>query len=84
VKVERLDQIEEIYHAALEAPADKCDLLIEESCGEDEDLRREVESLLSFGDTPTRFVVRQPALKSARLFQRAFYVFLHRKIRKHT
>jgi len=61
VKVVRLDQIEEIYHAALEAPADKCDLLIEESCGEDEDLRREVESLLSFGDTPTRFVVRQPA-----------------------
>lgn len=47
---ERLKQIEEIYHAALSlSPSDR-EAFVRESCGTDEILRREVESLLAFED----------------------------------
>ncbi len=45
---ERLKQIEEIYHAALEIPDGAREAFIKKSCGADESRRREVESLLSF------------------------------------
>ncbi len=51
MNAERLDQIEELYHAALEiAPAERAAFL-DEICGEDADLRREVESLLGFEES---------------------------------
>ena len=48
---ERLKQVEEIYHAALEVSPDERQAFFKESCGADENLRREVESLLSFENT---------------------------------
>jgi hypothetical protein len=48
---ERLKQIEKIYHAALEIQPDQREAFFKESCGADENLRREVESLLSFENT---------------------------------
>ena len=55
----RLKQIEEIYHAALGIELDRRESFFNEHCGTDENLRREVESLLAvetnsggFLDTP--------------------------------
>ncbi len=48
---ERLKQIEEIYHAALDVPFAERESFIKKLCGADADLRREVESLLQFDKT---------------------------------
>ena len=45
---ERLRKVEEIYHAVLEISPSGRARFLAESCGEDIELRREVESLLSF------------------------------------
>ncbi|MBX7171666.1 MAG: protein kinase [Pyrinomonadaceae bacterium] len=45
---EKLKKIEEIYHAALEIPIAEREVFLENHCGQDSDLRREVDSLLSF------------------------------------
>lgn len=58
---ERLKQIEEIYHAALELPAGQRKSYVENRCGGDERLRYEVESLLSFEDSADIFLDRTPA-----------------------
>jgi len=47
----RLKQIEEIYHAAIEIPPNERESFFKIACGEDESLRREVKSLLSFENT---------------------------------
>ncbi len=53
---ERLKQVEEIYHAALEiAPAER-ESFFKESCRADENLRHEVESLLAFENTFDSFI----------------------------
>ncbi len=48
---ERLKKIEEIYHEVLEISPNERHLFLQKSCGEDAELRREVESLLSFEKT---------------------------------
>ena len=48
---ERLKQIEEIYHAALDVPLGERESFLEKRCGADAELRREVESLLRFEKT---------------------------------
>ena len=52
---ERLRQIEERYHAAMDLPPRERESFIRDSCGEDEDLRREVESLLAVKQILQRF-----------------------------
>ncbi len=65
---ERLNQIEEIYHAALDiAPGDR-DSFLNECCVGDDDLRREVESLLSFADTPDNFIDTSPGSLAGEMF----------------
>ena len=44
---ERLRQIENLYRAALEQQPGRRSAFLARSCGEDEDLRREVESLFA-------------------------------------
>ena len=53
---ERLKRVEEIYHAALAIPSVGREAFFSQSCGVDVDLRREVESLLSFENTPDNFL----------------------------
>lgn len=53
-------KIEEIYHAALALPEAKREAFIRKSCGEDFDLRREVESLLSFDNHARSFIELPP------------------------
>src|SRR5688572_23994091 len=43
---ERWDQVKRVLQAALERPVDERALYLNEACGNDHDLRREVESLL--------------------------------------
>src|SRR5450432_4096135 len=59
MKPERWNKIESIFHKAVEAGEDRRGAVLEESCAGDDDLRREVESLLarhksagSFIETP--------------------------------
>ncbi len=57
---ERWRQIEELYHDALElAPAERA-AFISQSCGDDEELRREVESLLASRDEAASFIESTP------------------------
>src|SRR5687767_1068036 len=65
---QRLKRIEEIYHAALEmAPAERLSFL-DESCGDDEDLRREVESLLAVNRTSNNIFDTPPESFVAAMF----------------
>ena len=65
---ERLKQIEEIYHAALEIPFAKRESFFAEHCGVDENLRREVESLLAFEKTFDSFIDTPPESFAAGMF----------------
>ena len=47
---ERWREIERVYHLAREQPPDRRTVFLEQVCGGDEDLRREVESLLRHAD----------------------------------
>ncbi|MGH9949134.1 MAG: protein kinase domain-containing protein, partial [Pyrinomonadaceae bacterium] len=57
---ENLKQIEEIYHAVLEIESEKRDSFLKERCGADEDLLREVKSLLGFEKSSERFLDTPP------------------------
>ncbi len=48
--------IEELYHSASELPAAERSSFLQKACGEDQGLRRELESLLLHGDTPESFL----------------------------
>jgi tetratricopeptide (TPR) repeat protein len=52
VTPERWRQVEQLYHSALDRGAAERSRLLDQACGGDETLRREVESLLAF-DTPS-------------------------------
>jgi len=46
VQTERWKQIEEIFQSAIDSPAEKRPALLDSACGDDAELRRELESLL--------------------------------------
>src|SRR5437588_11129105 len=64
MKPDRWQQIEELYHAALERPAESRADFLRAACGDDEDLYREVESLLGFKSQAENFI-EKPALEIA-------------------
>src|SRR4029450_10598339 len=53
---ERWQQIEKLFHAALELNVRDRAAFLEEACGNDESLRREVESLLGQKEKPEGFM----------------------------
>lgn len=64
----RLKQIEEIYHAVVEdAPSDR-EAFFSARCGGDQDLRREVESILSYDEISDSFIDSSPDAIAADLF----------------
>lgn len=65
---ERLKQIEKIYHAALEIQPAERETFFREHCGADENLRREVESLLSFENTFDSLIDTPPEELAAKMF----------------
>ena len=61
---ERWKQIEQFYHAALKLEPGQRAAFLQEACAGDEDLRREVESLLKFEKEGEGFI-EQPAMEAA-------------------
>lgn len=61
---ERWRQIERLYHAALEHEGSGRAAFLEEACGGDRELRREVESLLSSSAAAGSFI-EAPAMEVA-------------------
>ncbi|MBX7169525.1 MAG: protein kinase [Pyrinomonadaceae bacterium] len=69
MNIERLNQIEEIYHAVLKiSPAERPDFF-NKICGADVDLRREVESLLAFEKNSEFFLDNPPESLVAQMFK---------------
>jgi serine/threonine protein kinase len=66
--LEKFKEIEKIYEATLKLPLEERSEFLEEVCGEDVELRKEVESLLSF-DTPSdELINKTPDLLAAEMF----------------
>lgn len=65
-----LSQIEEIYHAALEKTAHDREVFLNGSCGDNVELRREVESLLKFDEQAADFIETPPEDLAAALFEK--------------
>jgi eukaryotic-like serine/threonine-protein kinase len=64
MKVERYQQIDEIFDAALELPTSERQTYLDEACRGDAELRKEVESLLKAFDKAEHFI-ESPALEIA-------------------
>ena len=60
MKPERYKQVEALYHAALERKPEERLSFLEQSCGGDEGLRREVESLLGYDERAEQFIETPP------------------------
>lgn len=65
---ERLRKVEEIYHAVLEVLPPARKEFLQNFCGEDDELRREVESLLSFEKSFDRLIDEPPKSLVAEIF----------------
>ncbi len=65
---ERLQQIEEIYHAALEISPENRVSFLDENCGDNSQLRDEVSSLLAFENKSESFLDNSVASLAAELF----------------
>ncbi len=61
MKQERWHEIEELYHSASTVPDDQRDSFLQQACGEDRSLFREVESLLRYGSS-SQSVLDTPAI----------------------
>src|SRR5260370_40654875 len=64
MKPDRWNKVEKLYRAALERPAESRAEFLRSACGDDEELYREVESLLSFKSQAESFI-EKPALEVA-------------------
>src|SRR6476659_561715 len=64
---ERLRQIEELYHLVLELSPTERESFIQKSCGEDKDLRRELETLLAVSSS-NNFFDKPPLSLAAEMF----------------
>jgi eukaryotic-like serine/threonine-protein kinase len=60
MKPERWSQIEQVYHAALERSPDERAAFLDAACDGDQDLRREVESLLTYDEPARSFIATPP------------------------
>jgi len=64
MELDRWEQIERLYHAALERGPDARERFLDEACAGDEDLRREVAGLLAC-DVPSDSFIQSPAIEIA-------------------
>jgi tetratricopeptide (TPR) repeat protein len=60
MKPERWEKVEHLYHAALECAPGERGALLDKACAGDEDLRREVESLLAYDEQAQAFIATPP------------------------
>src|SRR5579863_905159 len=71
---ERWQQVEQLFHAALQVEDSRRGEFLKQSCGEDEDLRREVESLLAHHHEAGSFI-ESPAFAEAGAFPVSSHAF---------
>ena len=64
MKAERWPTVERLYHGALERGAEERAAFLSEACGSDDELRREVESLLAY-EVQAKDFIENPALEVA-------------------
>src|SRR5262245_31872192 len=64
MELDRWEQIERLYHAALERGPDAREAFLGEACAGDEDLRREVAGLLAC-DVASDSFIQSPAIEIA-------------------
>src|SRR5690349_21697080 len=69
--IERLNRIEEIHFAVLKLPPEERETFLEKTCAGDDELRREVESLLAFEDKKAPFLDSPPEALAAEMFAEA-------------
>ncbi|MFN0172196.1 MAG: protein kinase domain-containing protein [Bryobacteraceae bacterium] len=62
--LDRFQQVERLYHSALNLTPSRRAVFLEEACAGDEELRREVESLLGYHEKAERFI-ETPAMEVA-------------------
>ena len=67
---ERFQQISQLYHATLEREFDQRMAFLQQSCGEDQELRHEVESLLASEKSAEAFFSSQGAKRAAKRLDR--------------
>jgi len=86
---ERLKKIEELYNAVLNVAPDEREDFLKNYCGENQELRREVESLLSFEnnsrnflDTPPKSLIAEMVLRQGKQVNLTGKEISHYKIRK--
>jgi hypothetical protein len=64
---DRRSQVSDLYHLALQLPAEDRSAFLREACGGDETLRQEVESLLRFESDSARFLETPAAVVASDL-----------------
>src|SRR5262245_4561446 len=64
---EHWGQIEQLYHAALELSSGKRAAFLDANCKDDQELRREVESLLAYDEQARRFIESPPDTLAAEM-----------------
>ena len=65
---EKLKKVEELYHEVLDLPRPDRNRFLQDSCGEDVELRNEVESLLSFEGTTDELIDSSPEVLIKEVF----------------
>ncbi len=68
MSTKKLKKIEEIYHAITEIEPDKRESFLEKRCGDDLELRREIESLLRYSPSAKSFLETPPESLAAEMF----------------
>src|SRR5579864_7942584 len=56
MELERWHRIEHLYHSALKVPAERRAVFLKDECKDDEEVRKEVESLLSYETSAAEFI----------------------------
>src|SRR5262245_61684510 len=64
---ERWQQVEQLYHAALERAPNERAAFLDEACNGDSTLRQEVESLLAYDEPAQHFITTPPDAMAADL-----------------
>jgi non-specific serine/threonine protein kinase/serine/threonine-protein kinase len=67
MNLERFKQVEELFNAVIALPAAERISFLDRSCGDDETLRSEVESLLSFDETYASVIDTPPESLAAEI-----------------
>ncbi|HKR21100.1 MAG TPA: hypothetical protein VJS17_00845, partial [Pyrinomonadaceae bacterium] len=81
MKPDRWQRVDELFEAALERDSQDRAAFIEKACGDDQQLRREVEKMLRIDEQATEFIQTDAFAVAAKLITRSHEVSQDRKSR---